>query len=303
MVFAGQGSQAVGMQSALAERYDVVRDTYAQASEWLGYDLWSVVQDGPAEKLNQTIVTQPALLVAGVATWRVWQAIDGPQPILLAGHSLGEYTALVCARALDFKAAVPLVQRRAELMQGAVPSDQAAMAAILGLEDEQVVEVCQRAAQDVVVEAVNFNAPGQVVISGHADGVARAVELAKGEGARRAILLNVSVPSHSSLMRDAAASLAEELEATEFAVPETAVLGSTDVEVYRDAEQIRDGLRRQLFSPVRWVATVRSMLDAGVTSFVECGPGKVLTGLSRRIERAVPAVCLDTPADFDKALV
>ena len=279
-----------------------MRDTYAQASDWLGYDLWSVVQDGPEEKLNQTIVTQPALLVAGVAAWRVWRASDGPQPIMMAGHSLGEYTALVCARALDFKAAVPLVQRRAELMQSAVPSDQAAMAAILGLADEQVIEVCKWAADEVVVEAVNFNAPGQVVISGHADGVTRAVELAKGEGARRAILLNVSVPSHSSLMSGAAESLAEELNATEFAVPETAVLGSTDVEVYRDAEQIRDGLRRQLFSPVRWVATVREMLDSGVTSFVECGPGKVLSGLSRRIERAAPAVCLDTPQDFDQAL-
>ena len=302
MVFAGQGSQAVGMQSALAERYDIVRETYAQASEWLGYDLWSVVQDGPEDKLNQTIVTQPALLVAGVATWRVWQARGGPQPVSLAGHSLGEYTALVCARSLDFKAAVPLVQRRAELMQSAVPSDQAAMAAILGLEDDQVIDVCRQAAQDVVVEAVNFNAPGQVVISGHVDGVARAVELAKGEGARRAILLNVSVPSHSSLMTDAAASLAEELDATEFAVPEITVLGSTDVEVYRDAAQIRDGLRRQLFSPVRWVATVRSLLQHGVASFVECGPGKVLTGLSRRIERSVPAICLDTPDDFEKAL-
>lgn len=302
MVFPGQGSQSVGMQSALADEYPQIRDTYAEASELLGYDLWSVVAEGPAERLDQTVVTQPALLAAGVATWRAWRAEGGALPQQLAGHSLGEYTALVCAGALSFSAAVPLVQRRAELMQNAVPSDQAAMAAVLGLSDDQVIDVCAAARAAGTVEAVNFNAPGQVVISGVTAGVARAVELAKEAGARRAILLSVSVPSHSSLMAEAAIALADDLAAVEFSLPELTVIGSTDVEPYSDAEQMRDSLRRQLFSPVQWVATVRRMLDSGATQFVECAPGKVLAGLSRRIDKSIPAACIDTPQALRDAL-
>lgn len=302
MVFPGQGSQAVGMQAELAASAPVVRETYAQASESLGYDLWSLVQEGPAEELNQTIVTQPALLTAGVAAWRVWQAHDGPAPVCMAGHSLGEYTALVCADALDFDVAVPLVARRAELMQGAVPSEEAGMAAILGLEDERVIEVCRQASEGSVVEAANFNAPGQVVVSGRRDAVERAIELAKAAGARRAIPLNVSVPSHSSLMAPAAEGFAATLEAAALSVPRIAVIGSTDVGRYESVEQMRDALRRQLFSPVRWVDTVRAMLAAGAATLLECAPGKVLTGLSRRIDKAAPAACLDTPEAFSKAL-
>ncbi len=302
MVFPGQGSQSVGMQAALAEAYAQIRDTYTEASELLGYDLWSVVADGPAEQLDQTVVTQPAMLAAGVATWRVWRAEGGPLPQQLAGHSLGEYTALVCAGALSFSAAVPLVKRRAELMQNAVPSDQAAMAAVLGLTDEQVVDVCAAARVAGVVEAVNFNAPGQVVISGVTEGVNRAVELAKEAGARRAILLSVSVPSHSTLMEEAAIALADELATVDFSTPELTVIGSTDMEAYRNVDQIRDSLRRQLFSPVQWVGTVRKMIESGATQFVEGAPGKVLTGLSRRIERGVAAVCIDTPQSLSDAL-
>ena len=302
MVFPGQGSQSVGMLSTLAESYPQIRDTYAEASELLGYDLWSVVADGPAEQLDQTVVTQPAVLAAGVALWRVWRAEGGALPQQLAGHSLGEYTALVCASALSFSAAVPLVKRRAELMQNAVPSDQAAMAAVLGLADEQVVDVCSQAREAGIVDAVNFNAPGQVVISGVIDGVNRAVELAKEAGARRAILLSVSVPSHSTLMEEAAIALADDLAAVDFSVPELTVIGSTDVEAYEDVDQIRDSLRRQLFSPVQWVGTVRHMIESGATQIIEGGPGKVLTGLSRRIDRGTAAVCIDSPQSLSDAL-
>ena len=302
MVFPGQGSQSVGMLSTFAESYPQIRDTYAEASELLGYDLWSVVADGPAEQLDQTVVTQPAVLAAGVATWRVWRAEGGALPQQLAGHSLGEYTALVCASALSFSAAVPLVKRRAELMQNAVPSDQAAMAAVLGLTDEQVVDVCSQAREAGIVDAVNFNAPGQVVISGVIDGVNRAVELAKEAGARRAILLSVSVPSHSTLMEEAAIALADDLAAVDFSVPELTVIGSTDVEAYEGVDQIRDSLRRQLFSPVQWVGTVRHMIESGATQFIEGGPGKVLTGLSRRIDRGTAAACIDSPESLSDAL-
>ncbi len=302
MVFPGQGSQAVGMQAALADDYAQVRETYAEASELLGYDLWQRVQDGPAEELNSTVVTQPAMLAAGVATWRIWQARGGTAPSYLAGHSLGEYTALVCSGALEFADAVPLVKRRAELMQNAVAPDEAAMAALLGLDDADVESICAAASDAGIVEAVNFNAPGQVVVSGQKAAVNKAVLLAKDAGARRAILLSVSVPSHSSLMRDAAEALADALAATPFSAPGTTVIGTTDVKPYAGANDIRDALKRQLYSPVQWVKTVAALRDAGADAIIECGPGKVLAGLCRRIDRAMPAACLDSPDALDKAL-
>lgn len=302
MVFPGQGSQSVGMQAELADAYEVVRDTYREASDLLGYDLWQLVQDGPAEKLDQTTVTQPAMLAAGVATWRVWQAAGGPTPSHMAGHSLGGYTALVCAGSLRYSDAVPLVQRRAQLMQEAVPPDEAAMAAILGLDDDAILELCMEASGIGVAEAVNFNSPGQVVISGHAGAVSRAVDRAKEQGARRAIMLNVSVPSHSSLMRGAGEALFESLQTTEFVMPTVPVLSSVAVRQYRDVDDIRDVLRQQVFSPVQWVKTTRALSDAGTDRIIECGPGKVLAGLCRRIDKSVPALCVDTPAALQKAL-
>ncbi len=302
MVFPGQGSQSLGMQAALAEAYREVLDTYAEASELLGYDLWRLVQEGPAEDLDRTTVTQPAMLAAGVATWRVWQSRGGPAPARMAGHSLGGYTALVCAGSLRFADAVPLVQRRAELMQAAVPPDEAAMAAILGLDDAAVLDICNSASGIGVAEAVNFNSPGQIVISGHAAAVKRAVDIAKENGAKRAILLNVSVPSHSSLMREAGEELFTTLKATEFAAPSVPVFSSIAVRAYRDADDIRDVLRQQVFSPVQWVKTTRALIEAGTDNIVECGPGKVLAGLCRRIDKTTPAICIDSPDSLEKAL-
>ena len=302
MVFPGQGSQSVGMQSELAERFPEVKQTYAEASELLGYDLWAVVSDGPAEKLDSTEVTQPAMLTAGVATWRVWQSLGGPEPELLAGHSLGEYTALVCGGNLAFADAVPLVRKRGELMQNAVAADAGAMAAILGLDDEAVLDVCRAASAVGIAEAVNFNSPGQVVISGERAAVEKAVELAKEAGARRAILLSVSVPSHSSLMTGAGESLGEALSGIAFESSEKTVFSSVGVRPYRDADDIRALLTKQVSSPVQWVGTTRALVDAGADRILECGPGKVLAGLTRRIDRSWDSACLDTPDAIDKAL-
>jgi [acyl-carrier-protein] S-malonyltransferase len=302
MLFPGQGSQSKGMQSELALQYGEVSDTYAEASDLLGYDLWTLVQDGPAEELNNTVITQPAMLAAGVATWRVWQRAGGAMPAFMAGHSLGEYTALVCSGALEFSAAVPLVKRRAELMQDAVPAGEGAMAAILGLEDELVRQVCDAAAQGQVVSAVNFNSPGQVVIAGDADAVERAAEGAKAAGAKRALLLSVSVPSHCILMKPAADSLAETLAGIAFETPSIPVVSNVDVAIYRDAGEIRDGLERQLCNPVRWSETIHYLIANGVDKLLEAGPGRVLAGLCRRIDRSVSAIGLDSPANLDKAL-
>ncbi len=302
MLFPGQGSQSQGMQSELALQYGEVRDTYAEASDLLGYDLWTLVQDGPAEELNNTVITQPAMLAAGVATWRVWLRAGGAMPAYMAGHSLGEYTALVCSGALEFSAAVPLVKRRAELMQEAVPAGEGAMAAILGLEDELVRQVCDAAAQGQVVSAVNFNSPGQVVIAGDADAVERAAEGAKAAGAKRALLLSVSVPSHCILMKPAADSLAETLAGIAFATPSIPVVSNVDVAIYRDAGEIRDGLERQLCNPVRWSETIHYLIANGVDNLLEAGPGRVLAGLCRRIDRSASAIGLDSPANLDKAL-
>lgn len=295
MIFPGQGSQSPGMQVALAENYDEIQNTYQEASDHMGFDLWELVQTGPADSLNETVITQPAMLAAGVAAWRVWCKAGGSAPSHMAGHSLGEYTALVCSGSLQFADAIRLVARRAELMQAAVPAGEGAMAAILGLDDEAVVEVCRNAAEGQIVSAVNFNSPGQVVIAGVRAAVERAAEQARHAGAKRAMLLSVSVPSHCELMRPAAEELAPALAETSFSPPSIPVINNADVRVYEDAVHIRDGLARQLYSPVRWSDTVRYLIANGTTSFVEAGPGKVLAGLVRRIDRSVPAVCIDSP--------
>lgn len=283
--FPGQGSQSVGMLAALAAAEPVVRETFAEASAVLGYDLWQLCQEGPEAELGQTERTQPAMLAAGVATWRAWLAHGGSRPQAMAGHSLGEYTALVCSNAIDFAAAVDLVRYRGQVMQEAVPAGTGAMAAILGLEDDQVAAACAEAEQGEVAEAVNFNAPGQVVIAGNTAAVSRAIDLAKARGARRAVTLPVSVPSHSRLMRSAAERLAERLATVDIRMPQVDSVYTVDVKTHASPDGIRQALKEQLFKPVRWAETVRAMIAAGVTTFVECGPGKVLTSLNRRIER------------------
>ena len=284
-VFPGQGSQSIGMLAELGAAEPVVRETFAEASEVLGYDLWALCQDGPEADLGATERTQPAMLAAGVATWRVWLSRGGPRPTAMAGHSLGEYTALVCSDALDFRVAVDLVRYRGQVMQQAVPAGQGAMAAVLGLEDADLEAACRAAAQGEVVEPVNFNAPGQVVIAGNAGAVARAIEAAKARGAKRAVLLPVSVPSHSSLMTGAAARLAERLAEVEVRLPNIADIYTVELRKHTSPDGIRQALKEQLYSPVRWAETVRTMIAAGATVLVECGPGKVLTSLNRRIDR------------------
>ena len=302
MVFPGQGSQSQGMQADLAAQHVGIADTYAEASEILGYDLWDLVQNGPVEKLNETRVTQPAMLAAGVATWRLWEKLGGGLPAAMAGHSLGEYTALVCAGAIEFRDAVRLVQRRAELMQNAVPAGEGAMAAILGLDDQAVRDVCEKGSGSDVAEAVNFNSPGQVVVAGHRVAIERVIALAKEAGARRAIMLAVSVPSHSKLMVPAGEALAGPLLAATFQSPSIPVINAVDAVPYTDADDIRARLTRQVANPVHWVDTVRRLIADGATSIVECGPGKVLSGLARRIDRSVPCGCIDSPDALESEL-
>lgn len=302
MIYPGQGSQSKGMQAELASRHTVVQETYAEASEVLGFDLWSVVQEGPEERLGETVVTQPAMLAAGVAAWRVWKEVGGAQPVSMAGHSLGEYTALTCAEAFSFSDALTVVKRRSELMQEAVPVGVGAMAAVLGLDDEAVLKVCEESSNIGVAEAVNFNSPGQVVIAGHKEAVQRAVQKAKEAGARRAILLPVSVPSHSSLMVAAGEALSESLMGIDVQTPKSPVINATDATPYTDAGDIRKRLSRQVYSPVQWVDTINALRQSGATSIVECGPGKVLTGLVRRIDRNIQAMALDTPSSLDHIL-
>jgi [acyl-carrier-protein] S-malonyltransferase len=301
-VFPGQGSQSVGMYADLAAAHPLVPDTFAEASTALGYDLWKVTQEGPEEALSKTDVTQPAMLSAGVAAWRVWQAKGGRNPAVMAGHSLGEYTALVCAGALDFSEAVALVADRGRFMQEAVPAGKGAMAAILGLDDAVVVEVCTRAAQGDVVSAVNFNSPGQVVIAGSAVAVQRATELAKEAGAKRAVMLPVSVPSHCSLMKPAADRLAERLASVAVKAPGIPVINNVDVVAANDPTAIRDALVRQLHSPVRWAETIQSMGTQGVRTLVECGPGKVLIGLNKRIDKEMATAAILDAAGLEQLL-
>jgi len=292
----------VGMLKELGEAYPVVRETFAEASNALGYDLWALIQEGPEQDLNRTDRTQPAMLAAGVAVWRVWQQRGGPRPAYMAGHSLGEYTALVCAGALDFPEAAALVADRGRFMQEAVPEGQGAMAAVLGLEDEQVRAACAEAAQGGVVEAVNFNAPGQVVIAGEKAAVERAIEALKAAGAKRAVVLPVSVPSHCALMKPASERLAERLRTVTVRAPQIPVLHNVDVQTTQDPEAIRDRLVRQLYSPVRWVETVLALKAKGVTVTVECGPGRVLAGLNRRIDKEMATPAVYDPASLDQAL-
>ncbi len=293
-VFPGQGSQSVGMMQSLAG-LRVVRETFAEASAVVKQDMWALVADGPVDELNLTVNTQPLMLAAGVATYRAWRALGGAAPDVMAGHSLGEYSALVAAGALDFADALPLVRLRAEAMQSAVADGVGAMAAILGLDDDSVRAVCEQAAQGDVLAAVNFNAPGQVVIAGQQAAVQRGMALAKERGAKRALLLPVSVPPHCALMQPAAARLALALANTELRPPAIPVLHNADVQAYRAPEQIRDALVRQLYSPVRWVETVHAMAADGAFCMAECGPGKVLTGLGKRIDERVSTSALVSP--------
>ncbi len=279
MVFPGQGSQSVGMQADLATDYPVVRETYAEASDILGYDLWALVQEGPSERLAETVVTQPVMLTAGIAAYRVWMAAGGDSPAQVAGHSLGEYSALVAAKSVSFADALRVVIRRSQLMQDAVPGGIGGMAAVLGLDDETIIKVCEEASLIGVAEPVNFNSPGQVVIAGHREALDRAVEQAREAGARRAIMLPVSVPSHSSLMIGAGEGLVDALAGADFTAPEIPVIAATNNQPYTDGDDIRDRLAKQVFGPVQWIRTVNTMISNGESSITECGPGKVLAGL------------------------
>ena len=302
MVFPGQGSQAVGMLKDLAENYPVVKSTFDEASQVLGYDLWALVQEGPAEELNKTWQTQPALLASSVAIYRVWQSINGAQPEFMAGHSLGEYSALVCAGVIDFKDAIKLVELRGKLMQEAVPSGTGAMFAIIGLDNDSIQKACEQAAQGQVVAPVNFNSPGQVVIAGNKDAVERAGALCKEAGAKRALPLAVSVPSHCALMKPAADKLAITLNDITFNTPKFAVINNVDVKVETSAEKIKAALIAQLYSPVRWTESVEEMAKQGVTLLVEMGPGKVLTGLTKRIVDSLSACAFNDKASLDVAI-
>jgi len=280
-VFPGQGSQSVGMMAGF-EALPAVRRTFEEASTALGIDLWALVADGPEQELNKSVNTQPVMLTAGVALFRAWKALEGADPTPLAGHSLGEYSALVCAGVVELAEVLPLVRFRAQAMQEAVPEGQGAIAAILGMQDDAVLAVCRDAADAGVVEAANFNSPGQVVIAGQASGVQRAIELAKSRGAKRAVLLPMSAPSHCSLMRPAAERLQERLAQTKLNRPRVPVINNVDVAMEDAPERIRSALVRQLCNPVRWVETVRALIDAGAQQVVECGPGGVLATLCRR---------------------
>ncbi|MEY4761401.1 MAG: hypothetical protein RLZZ200_1257 [Pseudomonadota bacterium] len=303
-VFPGQGSQSVGMLSSLSASDPVVAETFAEASTVLGYDLWNLVSQGPVEDLNATERTQPAMLTAGVATWRVWRKRGGAAPDLVCGHSLGEFSALVAAGVIGFADAVSLVRQRGELMQQAVPAGAGGIAAVLGLDDDAIIAACAEAAAGEVVQAVNFNSPGQVVIAGHAGAVARAMETCKARGAKRAVLLPMSVPAHSSLMQPAADRFGERLAAVAFADPSIPFWSPVDCQRHAEGAGIRALMQKQLASPVQWTALVRALIAAGVTRFVECGPGKVLTSLNKRIEKRPDLRCeaLEDPATIDAAL-
>ncbi|MFL1916152.1 ACP S-malonyltransferase [Plesiomonas shigelloides] len=302
MVFPGQGSQSVGMLADLAQQFPIVEQTFAEASAVLGYDLWALVQQGPAEELNKTWQTQPALLTASVAIWRVWQEKNGAMPVVMAGHSLGEYSALVCAGVMDFKDAVRLVELRGKLMQEAVPEGTGAMAAIIGLDNDSIAKACAESAEGQVVAPVNFNSPGQVVIAGNKEAVERAGAACKAAGAKRALPLPVSVPSHCALMKPAADKLAVALQEITFNAPRIPVINNVDVAAESDADAIRSALVRQLYSPVRWTETVESMSAQGVTHLLEMGPGKVLTGLTKRIVDSMTAAAVNDVASLTAAL-
>ncbi|MBS0056080.1 ACP S-malonyltransferase [Yersinia sp. Marseille-Q3913] len=301
-VFPGQGSQSLGMLADLAAQFPIVEATFSEASSVLGYDLWQLVQQGPAEELNKTWQTQPALLTASVAIWRVWQHQGGQLPAMMAGHSLGEYSALVCAGVLDFKQAVSLVELRGKLMQEAVPEGTGAMYAIIGLDNESIAKACEESAQGQVVSPVNFNSPGQVVIAGNKEAVERAGAACKAAGAKRALPLPVSVPSHCALMKPAADKLAAALENIEFQAPLFPIVNNVDVKTEVSPEAIRSALVRQLYNPVRWTESVEFMASEGVELLLEVGPGKVLTGLTKRIVDTLAAAPVNDVATLTSAL-
>lgn len=297
-VFPGQGSQALGMLAEIAAQQPLIQQTFAEAGDTLGYDLWALTQQGPEERLNQTDKTQPAILAASIALWRLWQAEGGVRPAFVAGHSLGEYSALVAAGSIGFAEAVKLVELRGQLMQQAVPAGQGGMAAILGLEDADVLAACAEAANGEVVSAVNFNAPGQVVIAGSAAAVERAIEACKARGAKRAMPLPVSVPSHCALMRPAAEKFAGAVAALNWQTPQIALVQNVSAAVPSDLDSLRRDLLAQLYSPVRWVETVVLLAEQGITDLVECGPGKVLAGLNKRCVKGINTHNLETPDAF-----
>ncbi|SFN80420.1 ACP S-malonyltransferase [Xenorhabdus japonica] len=302
MVFPGQGSQSLGMLADLASEFPLVEQTFAEASVVLGYDLWTLVQQGPAEELNKTWKTQPALLAASVAIWRIWQEKGGKVPSMMAGHSLGEYSALVCAGVIEFQQAIKLVELRGKLMQEAVPEGQGAMYAIIGLDNESIAKACEESAQGQVVSPVNFNSPGQVVIAGEKDAVERAGAACKAAGAKRALPLSVSVPSHCALMKSAAEQLAAALQEVEFNQPQFPIVNNVDVKVEKTADVIRDALVRQLYNPVRWAESVEYIAEQGVEQLLEIGPGKVLTGLTKRIVDTLSAVAVNDVSSLTVAL-
>jgi [acyl-carrier-protein] S-malonyltransferase len=297
-VFPGQGSQSVGMMAGFGDA-PIIKQTFSEASELLHLDLWKMVIEGPAEDLAQTVNTQPLMLTAGIAAWRLWRSQGGAVPAYFAGHSLGEYSALVAAEVIRFSDAVPLVRFRAEAMQDAVPLGQGGIAAILGLDEDAVKAACAQAAQGEVVEPANYNSPGQLVISGARAAVERAIEIAKATGAKRAMMLPMSVPAHSSLMRPAAERLRERIAAIEFKPAKAPVIQNVDVANYQDSASIKDALIRQLYGPVRWIETIKALADAGVKHVVECGPGRVLIGLNKRIDDRIQALSIHDQASLD----
>lgn len=302
IVFPGQGSQSVGMLAELYQQYPIVQATFSEASAALGYDLWDLVANGPEADLNETHRTQPALLTASVAVWRLWQQQNGAVPGYFAGHSLGEYSALVCAGVLSLADAVKLVEKRGQYMQQAVPAGVGAMSAIIGLDDAAIAKACEEAAQGEVVAPVNYNSPGQVVIAGHKAAVERAGEACKAAGAKRALPLPVSVPSHCALMRPAAEQLAVDLAALTFTTPAIPVVNNVDVQSAADATEIKDALVRQLYSPVRWTETIEFLAAQGVTEVLELGAGKVLSGLIKRINKELATGSVNDAASLSAAL-
>ncbi len=302
VIFPGQGSQAIGMLTELGEHQPIVLATFKEASDVLGYDLWALIQQGSEAELNQTHRTQPALLTASVAIWRVWLEKGGKTPAFMAGHSLGEYSALVCAGVIDFKDAVRLVELRGQFMQEAVPAGIGAMSAIIGLDNESILTACDKAAETQVVAPVNFNSPGQVVIAGNKEAVERANILCKAAGAKRALPLPVSVPSHCALMKPAAEKLAKALDDIVFSTPSIPVINNVDVALETESDAIKQALIRQLYSPVRWVECVEKMAAQGTSVLIEMGPNKVLTGLTKRIDRHLEAMAVNDLASFEVAL-
>jgi len=302
LVFPGQGSQKIGMLAELAAQYSLIEETFNEASEVLGYDMWGLIQSGSQEDINLTERTQPILLASSVAIWRLWNANGGPQPIRLAGHSLGEWSALVCSNAVGFADGLRIVQARGQYMQQAVPVGEGAMAAIIGLDDQTIIDACATATSGDVVNAVNYNAPGQVVIAGSTAAVNRAIENCKEAGAKRALPLPVSAPFHTSLMKPAADKLAEIVDAVDFSAPDVPVIHNVHAQTESDPDNIRKLMLEQIYSPVKWVDCVKQLKQSGADTLIECGPGKVLSGLTKRIDRELQAMATDSVADFDNAL-